>query len=372
VISRNPAIRNSQFAIRQTDDVVSITGGVRSSLPAMPAPLRLSREQILGHRRRAGALDSRLRRGTPSLRRAAWVGLQDSVPRSAVLSLHARVTGVEPDGWDHPSLVQVWGPRFAAYVVPERDRARFTLMRLPDPGPRRERAETTADRLCEFLDGRRMSYSDAGKAMGVSPNSLRYAAPTGRVLIRWEGARRPELWCVPAPDTTPERARADMAKRYLHVLGPATPESFAGWAGIPDAQGAAAFEAVRRSIAAVSTPVGEAWMLSADEDSLRRGPGAEAPARLLPSGDAYFLLWGAGRSLLVPDAAQRDRLWTSRVWPGAVLVEGEIVGTWRRAGALVTVEPWRRLTAASKRAVEEEAGSLPLPDLDGPVEVRWE
>ena len=54
-------------------------------------------------------------------------------------------------------------------------------------------------------------------------------------------------------------------------------------------------------------------------------------ARLLPSGDAYFLLDGAERELLVPRADQRDRLWTPRVWPGALLVDGEIRGTWRRA-----------------------------------------
>jgi hypothetical protein len=225
--------------------------------------------------------------------------------------------------------------------------------------------------LCDFLDGRRMSYSEAGKAMGVSPNSLRYAAPTGRVLIRWEGARRPEIWCVPPPDTTPERARRDMAERYLHVLGPSTAGRFARWAGIPEAQGIVAFDALGNSIERVATPIGEAWMPATDEESLRSPAGPEAPARLLPSGDAHYLLWGGDRDLLVPDAARRDLLWTSRVWPGAVLVDGEIVGTWRRSGGLVTVEPWTRLTTPSRRAVEEEAASLPLPDLDGPVEVRW-
>jgi hypothetical protein len=143
-----------------------------------------------------------------------------------VLSLHARVTGVDAEAWTHPSLVQVWGPRFTAYVVPERDRGLFTLMRLPDDPRRRARAETTADRLCEFLAGRRMSYSDAGTQMGVSPNSLRYAAPTGRVLISWDGARRPEIWCVPPPDVAPERARREMARRHMHVLGPTTAAGF--------------------------------------------------------------------------------------------------------------------------------------------------
>lgn len=29
----------------------------------------------------------------------------------------------------------------------------------------------------------------------------------------------------------------------------------------------------------------------------------------------------------------------SRVWPGALLVQGEIAGTWRRAEGTVTVQP---------------------------------
>jgi hypothetical protein len=37
------------------------------------------------------ALDERLRPGPDSLRRAAWAGLQDSMPRAALLSIHARV-----------------------------------------------------------------------------------------------------------------------------------------------------------------------------------------------------------------------------------------------------------------------------------------
>ena len=64
-------------------------------------------------------------------------------------------------------------------------------------------------------------------------------------------------------------------------------------------------------------------------------------------------------------------LWTPRVWPGAVLVAGEVVGTWRRAQTVVTVEPWQKLTAAQRQAIEEEAASLPLPGVAGPIGVRW-
>ena len=98
---------------------------------------------------------------------------------------------------------------------------------------------------------------------------------------------------------------------------------------------------------------------------------AAAPARLLPSGDAYFLLDGAERELLVPRADQRQRLWTPRVWPGALLVEGEIRGTWRRSHHTVRIDAWARLSRGRRDAIEAEAGALPLPGVGRRIEVVW-
>ena len=109
----------------------------------MAAGLDVTRAQILAFRRRTGALDERLPATPGSLARAASAGLQDSVPRSALQSLHARVEGASPDAWDDPSLVQVWGLRYTTYVVPAGD------------------PEATA--ACHA----------AGEALGVNPHALR-------------------------------------------------------------------------------------------------------------------------------------------------------------------------------------------------------
>jgi hypothetical protein len=196
------------------------------------ARLGLTRTQILAFRRTVGALDERLPRGPRSLRRAAWAGLQDSMPRAALLSIHARVEGTRPSTWEHRSLVQLWGPRFSAYVVPARDLAAFSLGRLPDGARGRRVAEDLAARLHAFLAGRRLTYGEAGAGLGVHPNSLRYAAPTGTVLIRWDGARQPVVWTAPPPEVEPREARRELARRYLHVFGPTTPAAFSKWAGI--------------------------------------------------------------------------------------------------------------------------------------------
>ena len=298
------------------------------------------------------------------------MGFQDSVPRSGSLSIHARVAGTTPSTWEDPSLVQLWGPHYSLFVVAARDVAVFTLGLLPDDTKAKSKAEATAERLHTFLRGRRMTYGEAGHGLGVHPNSLRYGAPTGRILIRWEGARLPTVWTVAAPDVDPGVARLELARRYLHIYGPTTSGSFARWAGIAPRSAAAAFDALGPSLTAVRTPIGDAWLLARDEPSVGAGDPV-APARLLPSGDPFFLLHGADRELMVPDANRRGALWTSRVWPGALLVEGEIVGTWRRAGPVVTVETWRRLGRSARDAVEAEAASLPLPGLDRTIVVGW-
>jgi hypothetical protein len=337
----------------------------------VPTPsLDLSRGQILAFRRKVQALDERLPPGSDSLRRAAWAGLQDSMPRAALLSIHARVEGTEPSTWEDPSLVQVWGPRFSAYVVAARDRAPFTLGRLPEGGKSLQVAQEMAARLHAFLDGRTMAYGEAGDGLGVPANRLRYAAPTGTVLIRWDGARQPTIWTASVPDVDPREARLELARRYVRVFGPTSPAAFARWAGIGPQEGRPAFDSLGESLTPVRTPVGDGWILTTDEPLLRAPTRPTAAARLLPSGDTYFLLQGADRELLVPDPALRPLLWTSRVWPGAVLLGGEIIGTWRRSEADITISPWRRLTRKERDALAAEAESLPLPGFQGRIRVH--
>src|SRR5207302_5305469 len=156
--------------------------------------LSLTRTQILAHRRQVGLLDERASRGAASLRRAAWAGLQDSMPRAALLSIHARVAGTESSTLADSSLVQLWGPRHHAYVIAARDIALFTLGRLPDEAGPRKVAEDLAARLHALLGGATMKYGEAGRTLGEhNANRLRYAAPTGTVLIRWDGARQPTV-----------------------------------------------------------------------------------------------------------------------------------------------------------------------------------
>src|ERR671922_561693 len=336
----------------------------------MQQRLKLTRRQILAFRRRVGRLEERMPMRPESLRRAAWAGLQDSMPRAALLSLHARVEGVEPSTLADPSLAQLWGPRYSTYVVAKDDFALFSLGRHPDNPKGRERAERLAERLRAHLGGGRATDRESGRALGIG-NEIRYAATTGTVAIRWDGARAPIVWTVPAPEIDPADACRELARRYLHIFGPTTADAFARWAGIARRSAANAFTSLEESLLPVRSPLGDEWLLAEDETAMRAAETAPAPARLLPSGDAYFLLDGAKRELLVPRADQRERLWTSRVWPGALLVDGEIRGTWRRAQHTVRIDAWSRLSRGTRDAVEAEATTLPLPGVERQIDVVW-
>jgi hypothetical protein len=305
-----------------------------------------------------------------ALREAAWVGLQDSMPRAAVLSIHARVAATKPDEWSNPAYVQVWGPRFQAYVVPAQDHALFTVARYPDDARGRRVAEEMAQRVGTYLAGRTMRDRDVAAGIGIG-NAMRYGTTTGTILIRWEGALAPRIWTVPRPHIEPREARIELARRFLHVLGPSTSASFAKWAGVGAKQATEAFAALADELVAARTPIGEARLLASDEQDARARAGPAAPARFLPSGDAFWLCWGRDRDLLVPDARRRDELWTSRVWPGALLVNGEPAGTWRRAHADLSIEAWRRFSKPEREAIEAEASTLPIPNAEGQMKVRW-
>src|SRR5262249_45136516 len=88
-------------------------------------PVRVEGERLLRFRAWAGGLAER--RSAGDLIGAAWGGLQDTAPRSALLSLHARAAGVGPDSWADERLAQVWGPRLAVYLVPWNDYGVFTV-----------------------------------------------------------------------------------------------------------------------------------------------------------------------------------------------------------------------------------------------------
>jgi hypothetical protein len=99
----------------------------------------------------------------------------------------------------------------------------FSLGTLPGDAKGRGRAEDLAARLNAVLDGARMAYAEAGRALGVHHNSLRYAAATGTVLIRWDGARQATVMTV-QPWRRLSRAERDAVVAEAESLPLSTPQ----------------------------------------------------------------------------------------------------------------------------------------------------
>ena len=91
-----------------------------------------------------------------------------------------------------------------------------------------------------------------------------------------------------------------------------------------------------------------------------RGPArtAEAPVRLLPEFD-NLVLAHADRSRVIADR-HRENLTSKNLRVRAtVLVDGTVAAFWRmEKKATVVVEPLRKLKAAERKAIEEEASGL--------------
>lgn len=170
------------------------------------------------------------------------------------------------------------------------------------------------------------------------------------------GTSPPVLERIPGHRAMPSALpQHDVVRACLHLLGPLTPRQVAGYLDAP------AKDVVARwpdDVEPVEVAGEERWVLS---DDLRQLRGADAEiARLLGPYDLF--LQARDRGLLVDDPGRAKALWPVLGRPGAVLLGRELAGLWRprRSGSRLNlaVTPWRRLSAADRRAVTEQAERL--------------
>jgi hypothetical protein len=102
--------------------------------------------------------------------------------------------------------------------------------------------------------------------------------------MRWDGASHPVIWTAQPPEMEPRQARLELARRYLHVFGPATSRSFSHWAGIGRVEASSAFGSLGDTLIPVRTPVGDTWILANDEAAFRKAaPGLARPPGSCPA-----------------------------------------------------------------------------------------
>ncbi len=292
-----------------------------------------------------------------ALATAAYCGLQDSAPRAALLSLHARANDVAPDSWEHPDLVQIWFRGGADYVVPRKDVGVFTIGGSPRHPDTRKGLEMVADDVHRVLDGRTMHSREVLAALPQYERgwAIRAAAVTGRIHLRWD-ASSILLIGAERPDIDEEDARVELARRFVRWFGPVTRERFAWWAAIDPRDARATWKALGPELVAVTFLGQERFVHADDSDAAGDAKGV----RLLPHGDPLIKI--------DPEIAQDDRRLEvfpnpkqkTSFWPvaGVVLRDGRFVGSWARQQRRVTVNMW---DASQPEDVERAALELPIP-----------
>lgn len=161
---------------------------------------------------------------------------------------------------------------------------------------------------------------------------------------------------------TEAEPRYDVVRNHLRFFGPARPRDVAAFldaplpavkAHWPSDSDAATVTDVDRSRSPVRS------VLSEDADELRAVASSDPSGalRLLGPYDPYLQL--RDRDLLVADPARRKELWPVLGRPGAIVVDGEILGTWRprTSGRKLSlqVQHWAEPSGATTAAIEEQA-----------------
>jgi Winged helix DNA-binding domain len=355
----------------------------------------IDRERVVAYRIAAHELDRSV--ADPSTLAVVDLGVQDTPYGSARLALAARLA--EPDstnpgggGADDRELTLVWSVRGAPHLHRPADLPRLAEALWPHSD-----ADATA-RLpyTPIKEGARLGVAAFTAAARALHDVVRAPMPKGEVSTA-VSARVPAsltYWCEPCgaqhisgglfqqvglpagvrviptgPGTTlapidgwpgvpTESAGAgSVASAYLRLLGPATPADVAKFLGTSVAE-------LRRcwpdDLVEVRVDGRRGWLPADRVGALRSAP-APRLVRLLPPADPF--LQGRDRALLVPDKDRQSAVWSSIGKPGALLVDGEIAGTWRARAAGrdtldVTVTAFEPPGPKTRAAIETEAGHV--------------
>ncbi|WHT15827.1 crosslink repair DNA glycosylase YcaQ family protein [Crossiella sp. CA-258035] len=155
----------------------------------------------------------------------------------------------------------------------------------------------------------------------------------------------------PIPDTS--AGATPLILDYLRLHGPATRAEAAAYLGTSQSALAPVWPT---DLAEVTLDGAQTW-LPADALPQLRTPPKTQVVRLLPPLDPY--LQARDRERLVPDAARRKEIWKIIGNPGALLVNGELAGTWRPKSTAkrleLTVTAFEPLTKSQQQALQREA-----------------
>jgi hypothetical protein len=154
-------------------------------------------------------------------------------------------------------------------------------------------------------------------------------------------------------DVATEGDAAALVRPYLAAFGPAGAADLATWSGLGAT--AALLDGLRDELAVFADEHGrELFDLP---DAPRPGADAPAPPRLLPDFD-NLVLAHKDRTRVLADEHRAAVVTKNLRVRATFLVDGEVAGTWKLERDAVVLEPFGRLRAADRRALEDEGDQL--------------
>jgi hypothetical protein len=205
----------------------------------------------------------------------------------------------------------------------------------------------------------RVEVATALGAAGVSTKGLRFAYLMQRAeldALVCGGARRGKqptyaLLDRRAPTARarvePDEALAELARRYFRSRGPATVDDFVWWSSLSPSVARAGLELVKSTL--VSDVIGGKTFWRGDGPPRRAGP---ETAYLLPPFDEYLVAYRNRDAVLDPKHAKHHNAGGGTLHP-CIVVDGRVIGTWRRVVTRTTVAIELDLFEAPSRRVRQ-------------------
>jgi Winged helix DNA-binding domain len=355
---------------------------------------RVAAAKVLGLRVHRHRLDRRAPAGSLVDVTRELCGVHAQLAASAELALWARVEGLRRDEVrealeQERTLVKTWAMRGTLHLLAADDLPLYVAVlgpRWDDPGGAwlrgfgvtRKQYAAILEGVPRTLGARPKTREQLADALGeLGGAKLREKLLSGWGALLKPSARRGDLCFGPNRGRNVTFVRPDrwlrgfrrldqveglreVVRRFLAAYGPATGDDFTRWLGFRGAEGKRMLRELGDELVEVEVAGQAAWLLA---DDLARLKGASAPksVRLLPAFDPYVVGFRP-RSLLV-DPEHEARIFRPQAWfSPVVLVGGRAVGIWERerrsARVEVHVQPFGRLSAATRRALAAEADRL--------------
>jgi hypothetical protein len=160
-------------------------------------------------------------------------------------------------------------------------------------------------------------------------------------------------WVPHAPRLSRDAALAELARRYFTGHGPATLQDFIWWTGLKAADAKASIESAASQLSR-QTLAGTTYWMPHDAAVPPGSPGSPAPAHLSPAFDEYLLGYRDRDAVLDPLQAQKIVPGSNGVFLPTILVDGRVVGTWKRSlkkkKVVIAPIPFGPLKKAATRA----------------------